>query len=121
MMQSRMGDKPKTRAEMEEARPDPLFFATAFKKPRFYCFSTREPAAEDDGGLGRDVFNERPTAEMITMESVPSAVSTAPPPPQAPLRRPFLPSFTASLRACLSFPLRMLALTLTHVLFLSFL
>ncbi len=75
MMQSRMGDKPKTREEMDETRGDPLFVATAFKKSRFYLFSGREPALEDgDGGAGRDVFNERPTAEQLVMETVPTAL-----------------------------------------------
>ncbi|OQR94691.1 peptidylprolyl isomerase domain and WD repeat-containing protein 1 [Achlya hypogyna] len=42
---------------------DPTVFATAFKKARFYCFSTREPADDDDEDNGRDVFNEKPTLD----------------------------------------------------------
>jgi peptidylprolyl isomerase domain and WD repeat-containing protein 1 len=64
-----MGNKPKSRAEMDAdgAKTDPILVATAFKKHRFYLFSAREPAPEDaaDGlGGGRDVLNERPTAEV---------------------------------------------------------
>jgi peptidylprolyl isomerase domain and WD repeat-containing protein 1 len=80
MMQSRMGEKPKTRDEMEasSSKADPLFVATAFKKQRFYVFSSREPAlddaAGDGGGPGRDVFNEKPTAEQLVMETVKTTV-----------------------------------------------
>mmetsp|Transcript_48026 Transcript_48026/g.109064 ORF Transcript_48026/g.109064 Transcript_48026/m.109064 type:complete len:361 (-) Transcript_48026:128-1210(-) len=75
MMQSRMADKPKTREEMNASaeRSDPILVATAFKKQRFFLFTTREPAADLGGEEGvvsqRDVFNERPTAEMMVMES----------------------------------------------------
>ena len=43
---------------------------TAFKKNRFYLFTNSEPYSTDDveeGGMGRDVFNEKPKKEdMIT-------------------------------------------------------
>jgi len=78
MMQSRMGDKPKTRAEMDDAlvKADPLIVATAFKKERLYLFSGREPPADDgdDGVSGRDVFNERPTAAQLAVEATQSTV-----------------------------------------------
>jgi len=46
---------------------DPIIFALAHKKQRFYQFSRREPADPegDDDGDGRDVFNEKPTAEDL--------------------------------------------------------
>lgn len=40
--------------------PDPTIFATAYKKSRFYCFSSREVDTEV---MDRDVFNEKPTKE----------------------------------------------------------
>jgi len=43
---------------------DPTLFCTAFKKNRFYLFSTRDPVDDgEDGEEGRDVFNEKPTLE----------------------------------------------------------
>ena len=39
---------------------DPTIFATAYKKSRFYCFSSREVDTEV---MDRDVFNEKPTKE----------------------------------------------------------
>jgi len=39
---------------------DPTIFATAYKKGRFYCFSSREIDTEV---MERDVFNEKPTKE----------------------------------------------------------
>lgn len=69
MLQSRMGDKPKSRAEMDDdsVKADPILVATAFKRHRFYLFSAREPPPEeasDDLAAGRDVLNEKPTAEV---------------------------------------------------------
>eukprot|EP00618_Florenciella_parvula_P001443 CAMPEP_0119485350 /NCGR_PEP_ID=MMETSP1344-20130328/12081_1 /TAXON_ID=236787 /ORGANISM="Florenciella parvula, Strain CCMP2471" /LENGTH=521 /DNA_ID=CAMNT_0007520015 /DNA_START=27 /DNA_END=1592 /DNA_ORIENTATION=+ len=73
MQQSRMANKPKTKEEMEKsAVPDPLFVCTAFKKSRFYTFSTREPNHDDPEG--RDVFNEKPTAEEMVQEEITSTV-----------------------------------------------
>ncbi|TYZ68174.1 hypothetical protein PybrP1_000977 [[Pythium] brassicae (nom. inval.)] len=53
---------------------DPTLFCTAFKRNRFFLFSTREPADDDDddphsGGTGRDVFNEKPTLEEAQVAS----------------------------------------------------
>jgi len=41
---------------------DPLAVCTAYKKQRFYIFSTREPP-ESTADHGRDIFNEKPTKE----------------------------------------------------------
>lgn len=41
---------------------DPLAVCTAYKKQRFYLFSTREPP-ESTADYGRDIFNEKPTKE----------------------------------------------------------
>ncbi|KAJ8982587.1 hypothetical protein NQ317_005059 [Molorchus minor] len=47
---------------LEGILPDPMLICTAYKKPRFYLFSRREP---DDfqGDQDRDVFNEKPSKE----------------------------------------------------------
>merc|ERR1719506_3626290 len=54
-------------SSQESADRDPLIFAVAHKKPRFYIFSRREPADPEgeDAESGRDVFNEKPTAEDL--------------------------------------------------------
>eukprot|EP00656_Telonema_subtile_P016642 TRINITY_DN1880_c0_g1_i1.p1 TRINITY_DN1880_c0_g1~~TRINITY_DN1880_c0_g1_i1.p1 ORF type:complete len:626 (-),score=216.45 TRINITY_DN1880_c0_g1_i1:214-2091(-) len=51
----------------EEKVRDPILFTTAYKKPRFYCFTRREPEDDDenDPDSGRDVFNEKPTQEDL--------------------------------------------------------
>uniref|UniRef100_A0A7S1KV78 peptidylprolyl isomerase n=1 Tax=Alexandrium catenella TaxID=2925 RepID=A0A7S1KV78_ALECA len=41
---------------------DPLAICTAYKKQRFFIFSTREPP-ETTADYGRDIFNEKPTKE----------------------------------------------------------
>merc|ERR1712039_924102 len=41
---------------------DPLAVCTAYKKQRFFIFSTREPP-ESTADFGRDIFNEKPTKE----------------------------------------------------------
>mmetsp|Transcript_59589 Transcript_59589/g.143909 ORF Transcript_59589/g.143909 Transcript_59589/m.143909 type:complete len:625 (-) Transcript_59589:29-1903(-) len=41
---------------------DPLAVCTAYKKQRFFIFSTREPP-ETTADYGRDIFNEKPTKE----------------------------------------------------------
>jgi len=41
---------------------DPIALCTAYKKPRFFQFSTREPP-ETTADFGRDIFNEKPTKE----------------------------------------------------------
>jgi len=55
--------RPKAVGQVGDADPDPTLIACAYKKSRFYLFSSREP--RDDGGeTGRDVFNEKPPAEV---------------------------------------------------------
>lgn len=44
---------------------DPTLFCTAFKKNRFYLFSTREPEDTKSIDAERDVFNEKPSKEDI--------------------------------------------------------
>jgi len=70
MMMARQKGKAAKMAEELAKGPeeDPCLFATAFKKRRFYIFSSREPTetvggGEDGDDTGRDVFNEKPTAE----------------------------------------------------------
>jgi len=46
------------------AKEDPTLFCCAWKKNRFYLFTSREP---DHSDLGRDVFNEKPTEEEQTV------------------------------------------------------
>jgi len=41
---------------------DPVAICTAFKKSRFFLFSTREPP-ETNADFGRDIFNEKPSKE----------------------------------------------------------
>jgi len=41
---------------------DPLCLVSAYKKPRFFLFSTREPP-ESTADFGRDIFNEKPSKE----------------------------------------------------------
>jgi peptidylprolyl isomerase domain and WD repeat-containing protein 1 len=50
---------------LDGVKSDPSLFCTAFKKNRFYIFSTRE--AEDTKSVDseRDVFNEKPSKEDI--------------------------------------------------------
>ncbi|CAM9800719.1 unnamed protein product [Pylaiella littoralis] len=58
--------KSRTAEEINKAKiPDPVVIATAFDKNRFYLFSKREPVEEDEGENGRDVFNEKPSAEEM--------------------------------------------------------
>ncbi|KAF0696844.1 Aste57867_12424 [Aphanomyces stellatus] len=53
---------------------DPIVFATAFKKNRFYCFSSRAPVDNgDDEEHGRDVFNEKPTLDESQVASTTTA------------------------------------------------
>ena len=47
---------------------DPTLFCAAFKRSRFYLFSTREPLDPDgDDATGRDVFNEKPSKEDLEL------------------------------------------------------
>lgn len=45
-----------------QEKADPIAIVTAYKKNRFYLFSTREPP-ETTADLGRDIFNEKPSKE----------------------------------------------------------
>jgi peptidylprolyl isomerase domain and WD repeat-containing protein 1 len=50
-------------AIMEKAE-DPTLFCTAYKKERFYMFTSREPQEADGvSNFGRDIYNERPINE----------------------------------------------------------
>jgi len=46
-----------------DAEEDPTLICAAYKKHRFYLFSRREPSDADSDGIGRDVFNEKPTED----------------------------------------------------------
>ncbi|CAJ0586923.1 unnamed protein product, partial [Mesorhabditis spiculigera] len=50
--------------------PDPILVAIAYNKSRFYLFTNQEPYStevDEEGGIGRDVFNEKPRKEeMVT-------------------------------------------------------
>ncbi len=50
------------------AMDDPTLVCCAYKKQRFFLFTRREPVESDDGSVGRDVFNERPTIETTTAQ-----------------------------------------------------
>ena len=69
------GKTASTVAEMteDEEGSDPTLVCTAFKKKRFYLFTRREPdetaAADALEGGGRDVFNEKPTADELVMRA----------------------------------------------------
>jgi len=45
-----------------QEKADPIALCTAYKKPRFFLFSTREPP-ESTADYGRDIFNEKPSKE----------------------------------------------------------
>ncbi len=67
-------NKGKTASSVEEMRaqlqPDPTVVATAFKKRRFYLFTRRMPDDVSDEVNGRDVLNEKPTAEEAKVAKV---------------------------------------------------
>ena len=71
MMFSRMGSAAKSKEEMDKTAEteDPMFICTAFKKSRFYLFSNREPVEDESLDGGRDVFNEKPTAAEMIVET----------------------------------------------------
>lgn len=50
---------------LDNIASDPTLFCTAFKKNRFYLFSTREPEDTKSIDAERDVFNEKPSKEDI--------------------------------------------------------
>lgn len=51
--------------DIESFQRDPVFLCCAYKKQRMYMFSRREPDDTGDESLGRDVFNEKPSAEEM--------------------------------------------------------
>ncbi|CAG8486722.1 1718_t:CDS:10 [Ambispora gerdemannii] len=53
----------------ESESTDPTLFCTAFKRNRFFMFTTREPDAQDSHKGDRDVFNEKPSREEQTVAS----------------------------------------------------
>lgn len=69
------GKKPKAATDVATAASDnpllqqqlldPILFATAYKKNRFYLFSRREPFNKNSPDADRDVFNEKPTKEEL--------------------------------------------------------
>ena len=48
---------------LDAMKSDPILFATAFKKNRFYLFTSRDMNQNPD--IDRDIFNERPSKEDI--------------------------------------------------------
>ncbi|KAJ8329195.1 Peptidyl-prolyl cis-trans isomerase cyp15 [Batrachochytrium dendrobatidis] len=58
---------------------DPTLFCTAYKKPRFYSFTRREPDSEGavaSGSGNRDIFNEKPSREEQTVAAASSHKQT---------------------------------------------
>ncbi|CAG8444879.1 5545_t:CDS:10 [Acaulospora morrowiae] len=53
----------------ESESTDPTLFCTAFKRNRFFMFTTREPDAHDSHKGDRDVYNEKPSREEQTVAS----------------------------------------------------
>jgi peptidylprolyl isomerase domain and WD repeat-containing protein 1 len=51
---------------------DPILFATAFKKPRFFLLTRREP--EKDHLVERDVLNERPSKDDLASKAAPAKI-----------------------------------------------
>ncbi|GBN35946.1 Peptidylprolyl isomerase domain and WD repeat-containing protein 1 [Araneus ventricosus] len=50
---------------LDSRSSDPTIFCTAFKKNRFYLFTTREPDDTKSIDAERDIFNEKPSKEDI--------------------------------------------------------
>ncbi|XP_054711741.1 peptidylprolyl isomerase domain and WD repeat-containing protein 1-like [Uloborus diversus] len=50
---------------LQNVSNDPTLFCTAFKKNRFYLFTSREPEDTKSIDAERDVFNEKPSKEDI--------------------------------------------------------
>ncbi|OSX59926.1 hypothetical protein POSPLADRAFT_1149201 [Postia placenta MAD-698-R-SB12] len=65
----------------EKAVRDPTLVCTGYKRQRFYMFTRSEP--EDDKSGDRDIFNERPTREELTIASSTSALGKPGPSPVA--------------------------------------
>ncbi|CAB3378664.1 Hypothetical predicted protein [Cloeon dipterum] len=58
---------------LDNAQTDPMLVCTAFKKNRFYLFSSREPIESKSVDADRDVFNEKPSKEDIIAATEASA------------------------------------------------
>ncbi|KAJ2748411.1 Peptidyl-prolyl cis-trans isomerase cyp15, partial [Coemansia nantahalensis] len=63
-------------AETKKAPAGAILFCTAFKRARFYMFTHAEPDHSDQAG-DRDVFNERPTREEVSLAVAPAKRQTA--------------------------------------------
>lgn len=64
--------------ESKEPLIDPTLLCCAFKKHRIYLFSQREPEEPDDPTKGRDVFNEKPSAdELLAVSDIGKSVTTS--------------------------------------------
>ena len=50
---------------LDSVQPDPTIFCTAYKKNRFYLFTTRDADNPKASSSDRDVFNEKPSKEDI--------------------------------------------------------
>jgi len=54
-------------AKVDEAE-DPTLLCCSFKRSRFFLFTSREPLEpEGDDAVGRDVFNEKPSADDLAL------------------------------------------------------
>lgn len=62
----------------EKAVRDPTLICTGYKRQRFYMFTRSGP--EDDKSGDRDIFNERPTREELTIASSAPSMKTGPSP-----------------------------------------
>jgi len=61
----------------KEAVADPTLFCTAYKKNRFFLFTSREPESGDNAA-NRDVFNEKPSREeQLAAQPVKKLATTA--------------------------------------------
>jgi hypothetical protein len=58
------------------AAPDPTLFACAWKRHRFYLFTTRLPSKDSEEGTGRDVFNEKPTKDELALNVASTIIIT---------------------------------------------
>ncbi|KAJ9074160.1 Peptidyl-prolyl cis-trans isomerase cyp15 [Entomophthora muscae] len=51
----------------ESEHIDPSLFCTSYKRNRFYIFTQRDPNSGEDQKADRDIFNEKPTREEVTI------------------------------------------------------
>lgn len=62
----------------KEDYQDPTLFCTAYKKNRFFLYTTREPDTSEHASGSRDVFNEKPSREeQLAAQPVKKLGSTA--------------------------------------------